>query len=400
MFGFFGKQRVYLDYASAPPVRKEALRAMREAEGLFGNPGAIHAEGVAAKEALEHARIVIASILGSKPRELVFTSGLTEANNLAILGYAKGLERIRRTLKGTHWIASAIEHDSVLGCFADIERQGGDVSYAAPNEHGIVTPEEVQRLLKPETVFVSVSWANNEIGTVQPLAKIARVLRAHEKSHGSSIAFHADAGQGPLYLPTVVHSLGVDLLSLGSNKLYGPHGIGALFLDQRSLAGKLAGIILGGSQESGLRAGTENAALALGFAAAFECVAHERESESKRLTELRDTLAHELSERIPGLIVNGDIEHALPHMLNISIPNISSEYIVLAIDRAGIAISTKSACREGEDASHVVAALRGEEWRARNTLRVSLGKNTQKSDISRTAHEITKVVEAYPAFKH
>jgi len=397
--GMFRKRRIYLDHASAPPVRKEALRAMREAEGFFGNPGAIHAEGVAAKQALENARFRIAALLGVKPRELVFTSGLTEANNLAILGYAKGLERIRRTLKGTHWIASAIEHDSVLGCFADIERQGGDVSYANPNEHGIVTPEEMQRLLKPETVFVSVSWANNEIGTIQPLAKIARVLRAHEKSHGSSIAFHADAGQGPLYLPTVVHSLGVDILSLGSNKLYGPHGVGALFVDHRSLAGKLAGIILGGSQEGGLRAGTENAALALGFAAAFECVARERELESKRLQELRDALARQLSERIPGLIVNGDIGHALPHMLNISIPNISSEYIVLALDRAGIAISTRSACREGEDSSHVVAALGGESWRARNTLRISLGRDTRENHISRTVHEITRVVEAYQGFK-
>src|SRR3989344_4237565 len=397
--GMFRKRRIYLDHASAPPVRRDALRAMREAEGFFGNPGAIHAEGVAAKQTLENARMAIASILGSKPRELVFTSGLTEANNLAILGYVKGLERIRRTLKGTHWIASAIEHDSVLGCFADIERQGGNVSYANPNEHGIVTPEEMQRLLKPETVFVSVSWANNEIGTIQPLAKIARVLRAHDKSHGSSIAFHADAGQGPLYLPTVVHSLGVDLLSLGSNKLYGPHGVGALFVDQRSLAVKLAGIILGGSQAGGLRAGTENAALALGFAAAFECVAREPELESQGVQELRDALARQLSERIPGLIVNGDIGHALPHMLNISIPNISSEYIVLALARAGIAISTRSACREGEDSSHVVAALGGEEWRARNTLRISLGKDTRESHIFRTVHEITRVVEAYQAFK-
>ncbi|RJQ33824.1 cysteine desulfurase [Candidatus Parcubacteria bacterium] len=399
MFGFFGKQRVYLDYASAPPVRKEALHAMREAESLFGNPGGLHAEGVEAKRVLEDARERIAAILGVKPRELVFTSGLTEANNLAILGYARGLERMRRTLKGSHWIASAIEHDSVLSCFGEVERLGGEVSYANPNEHGIVTPEEIHRLLKPATVFVSVSWANNEIGTVQPLAKIARALRAYEKAHRSSIAFHADAGQGPLYLPTVVHSLGVDLLSLGSNKLYGPHGTGALFLDQRSLAGKLAGIILGGSQEGGLRAGTENAALALGFVAAFESVARERESESKRLAKLRDTLAHELSERTPRLIVNGDIGHALPHMLNISIPNISSEYIVLALDRAGIAISTKSACREGEDSSHVVAALRGEEWRARNTLRMSLGKDIRKSDISQIVHEITRIVEAYQRFK-
>src|SRR3990167_497865 len=384
--GMFRARRIYLDHASAPPVRGEALKAMRSAERFLGNPGAIHAEGALAKKALEDARARVALVLGARSRELVFTSGLTEANNLAILGYARGLERIRRSLADTHWIVSALEHDSVLSSFGEIERMGGKVSYAHPKEDGIIALSEVERLLKPETVFVSIGWANNEIGTIQPLSKIARVLRAYESAHKTAIAFHADAGQGPLYLPTVVHSLGVDLLSLGSNKLYGPHGVGALFVDHRSLAGKLAGIILGGSQEGGLRAGTENAALALGFGAAFECVARERESESKRLAELRDALARQLSERIPGLIVNGDIEHALPHMLNISIPNISSEYIVLALDRAGIAISTKSACREGEDSSHVVAALGGESWRARNTLRISLGRDTRESHIFRTVH--------------
>ena len=397
--GMFRTRRIYLDHASAPPVRGEALKAMRSAERFLGNPGAIHAEGAAAKKALEDARARVALVLGAKARELVFTSGLTEANNLGVLGYARGLERIRRSLADTHWIVSAIEHDSVLSSFGEIERMGGKVSYAHPKEDGIIALSEIERLLKPETVFVSIGWANNEIGTIQPLSKIARVLRAYESAHKTAIAFHADAGQGPIYLPTVVHSLGVDLLSLGANKLYGPHGIGALFVGSRPALGNIAPLLLGGGQERGLRAGTESVALALGFAEAFECVACERESEAKRLRELRDMLAQELSARIPGLVVNGDLKHVLPHMLNISIPNISSEYIVLALDRAGIAISTKSACRESEEASHVVAALGGEEWRARNTLRISLGKNTQKSDIPRVAHELVRVVEAYQGFK-
>lgn len=395
MFDFFKKQRVYADYASAPPVLPEALRAMREVEIHIGNPGALHKEGVAAKKALEDARARIASILGIKPRELVFTSGLTEANNLAIIGYARHIERVHRGLAKTHWIVSAIEHDSVLACFAEIERLGGAVSYAQPDEGGLIQPKEIERLLRPDTVFVSVGWANNEIGVVQPIGKIAQVIRTHEKEHKTPLIFHADAGQAPLYLPTVVSSLNVDLLSLGANKLYGPHGIGVLYISNRA---NITSVLVGGAQERGLRAGTESVALATGFAKAFDIVASEREVESRRLRTLRGTLAKELTTRIQGVIVNGDIKHTLPHMLNISVPNISSEYIVFALDKEGIAISTKSACRESEEASHVVAALGGDAWRAKNTLRISLGKETTEHDISRIGKALSKAVAAYQAF--
>jgi len=392
MFNILRRRRIYLDYASAPPVLSEAVRAMCGAESFAGNPGAIHADGVAARAKIEEMRARISMLLGIKTRELVFTSGLTESNNLAILGFARKLLLSGRKLEDTHWVVSAIEHDSVLECFSEIERLGGNVSHAYPDIHGRIMPQEIARLLRKETVLVSVGWANNEIGTIQPLAKIARILRAHEKSHGTYVAFHTDAGQSPLYLSTLVNSLGVDLLSLGANKLYGPHGIGALYIGSRVLAGSIAPIIMGGAQEKGIRAGTESVALAAGFAAAFEIVARERDAEAKRLSELRDTLVKELSAGIPGLVINGDLKHALPHMLNISIPNISSEYIVLALDTAGIALSTKSACREGEQSSHVVAELGGESWRAKNTLRFSLGKETIQSDVERTAQALRQTV--------
>ena len=386
-------RRIYLDYASAPPVLYEAVRAMCSAESFAGNPGAIHGEGVMAKTKLEEARTRIAGLLGIKTRELVFTSGLTESNNLAILGFARKLLLSGGNLDDTHWIVSAIEHDSVLECFAEIERLGGSVSHANPDMYGSIKPQEIARLLRKETVFVSVGWANNEIGTIQPLTKIAHILRAHEKSHGTYVAFHTDAGQSPLYLSTVVNSLDVDFLALGANKLYGPHGIGALFVSSR-LTGRagIAPVILGGAQEKGIRAGTESVALAAGFVAAFEVVARERDAEAKRLRELRDMLSAELSARIPDLVLNGNLEHSLPHMLNVSIPSISSEYLVLALDRAGIALSTKSACREGDQASHVVAELGGESWRAKNTLRFSLGKETIQSDIERTAQALRQTV--------
>lgn len=385
MLNFFRKRRIYLDYASAPPALKEASRAVREAEYAFGNPGAIHEESVAAKRILEDARTRIARILEVTSREIAFTSGLTESNNLAILGAARAIDLKGENLKGTHWIVSAIEHDSVLECFSEIERLGGIVSHALPNEEGIIKLDEVKRLLRKETVFVSVGWANNEIGVIQPLAKIAQAIRDHEKVHGTRIIFHTDAGQAPLYLSTTLHSLGVDMLSFGANKLYGPHGIGALFISNQALAEKkIAPTILGGAQEKGLRAGTENAALAQGFATAFEIIARERERESVRLRELRDTLARELTERVPGLAINGSLKHILPHMLNVSIPpkeDRTSEYLSLLLDRKGIALSTKSACNEGEQASHVVTELRGEEWRAKNTLRFSLGRDTTSGDI-------------------
>ena len=393
---WFSKRRSYLDYASATPLLPEAAAAVREAEKLASNPGAIHKEAVQAKAALQGARERIAKILGVKARELIFTSGLTEANNLAIVGFARKLERIKRTLSGTHFVVSAIEHASVLECFAEIERLGGEVSHVLPNERGIVTADAVASVLRPHTVFVSVGWANNEIGTIQPLAKIAEALRSHEKKHSSTIIFHSDGGQAPLYEPTVVHSLGVDLLSLSASKLYGPHGIGMLYVSNRT---DLAPVVLGGEQERGLRAGTENVALACGFAAAFETVAKERGDESKRLRTMRDELARELVAKIPGLIINSELKHSLPHMLNVSIPDIDSEYFCLSLDHEGIAVSTKSACNEGEKASHVVEALergagapllrRGFEGRSENTIRISLGRGTKASDIAR-------VIDTFP----
>ena len=388
--GFFSTRRVYLDYASAPPVLPAAVRAMREAETLVGNPGAIHAEGVAAARSLADSRAHIAAELGCKARELLFTSGLTEANNLAIVGFARALERARRSLAGTHWLVSSIEHASVLECFVEVERMGGTVSYLEPDARGIVPPKTVQAALRPETTFLSVGWANNELGTVQPLADIARTLHAYGKEHSTKIIFHTDAGQAPLYRATSGHSLGVDLMSLGGNKLYGPHGVGALFVKSGI---SLAPVFFGGRQERGLVPGTESVALAAGFAAVFAQIARERDAEAERLGALRDALAQELEDTLPGLVVNGDLKHALPHMLNVSIPNISTEYLTLALDHEGIAVSTKSACREGEESkSHVVAALGGPEWRAQNTLRFSLGRETADGDIKEVARTLEKIM--------
>lgn len=375
---WFEQKRIYLDNASATPLHEDAQRAMREAERLFANPGAIHAEAVAAKALLQNARERLARQLECKSREIVFTSGLTEANNLAILGTARKMQMDGKKLEDTHWIVSSIEHSSVLEPFAEIERLGGKVAHVDPDEKGIVSAEKVGRALTKQTVFASICWGNNEIGTLQPLREIAAALKAYESAHGATIIFHTDAGQSPLYEYPHVHTLGTDLMSLGSGKLYGPRGIGALYLSNRAA---LAPIILGGGQERGLRSGTEEPALAAGFAAALEIAAREREAEGKRLKKLRDKFASRIAERMPDVIINGELKRSLPHMLNISLPSINAEYVVLAMDRDGISLSTKSACNEGGGASHVVQQLGGEPWRARNTLRFSLGRDTTEADL-------------------
>ncbi|MDB5188032.1 MAG: hypothetical protein JWO50_552 [Candidatus Kaiserbacteria bacterium] len=394
----FKKERIYLDYASATPVSRAARTAFLKSQALYGNPGGLHAEGVIAKQSLSKSRVQIASCLGCKAGEVVFTSGGTEGNNLAILGVAQKMIQGGQDMTKTHWIVSSIEHDSILSTFGEVERLGGAVSFVEPDADGVIAPTQVKMLLRPKTVFVSVGWANSEIGVVQPIAKIAKVIREYEAAQKTRILLHSDAGQAPLYEKTTTHSLDVDLLTLDSGKLYGPRGIGALYV---KLGTPISSILFGGKQESGMRPGTENVALAASFAASFAWVTSIRNSEEIRLRKMRDALYSTLSKQIPTLVLNGNIEGLLPHMLNVSIPGLSVEYFVLALDSAGIASSTKSACREGEEAqSHVVQALgalkNGErhisaEDRSEHTIRLSLGVETTARDCARAASTFVDV---------
>ena len=396
MFGFGAKKRIYLDHASATPVLKVARDAVYTAMDVYANPGGIHADSVAAKRLLENSRERLAAHLGCKSREVVFTSGLTEANNIGIVGAARALERARRTLADTHWIVSSIEHASVLECFSEVERMGGHVTHVDPEPTGIISTKKIAHALRAETVFVSVGWGNNEIGTIQPLADIARAIHEHEKKHGTIVLLHSDAGQAPLYRVPHVHTLGVDLFALGSGKLYGPRSVGALYVSNRTV---LAPVVFGGGQERGLRSGTEDPALAAGFVEAFDVVTRERESEFRRLQNMRDNFAHEVVTHIPGVILNGDLRHTLPHMLNISIPGEKNgEYLALQLDHAGIALSTKSACSEGEKASHVVRALgvgpSHAKWRSENTLRFSFGRGTTEDELTRALDALKHLISA------
>lgn len=382
------RSRIYMDYASATPVCAEAALAYERALRFYANPGAIHAEGIAARDALARARETIAHEMAVKPRQLIFVSGSTEGNNLCIVGRAQKLFAQNGTLAGTHWIVSAIEHPSVLEAFGEVERLGGSVTHIDPQSDGRITPEILGRALKPETVFVSIGWANNETGVVQPLRALREVIDARFQD-GDAPLFHSDLGQGPLYRAPQVHTLGLDLAVVGSGKLYGPRGVGAVYLSNRA---ELAALSFGGDQERSLRAGTEDVALAAGFAAALEAAGKRRASESRRLSGLRDELLAGLAQAAPALIENTPKAHALPHMLDVSIPGIESEYVVSRLDRAGIAVSTKSACQAGERSSHVVTALGGPAERATTTLRFSLGLGTRRRDIRRAIEAFARIV--------
>ncbi|HET8580863.1 MAG TPA: aminotransferase class V-fold PLP-dependent enzyme [Candidatus Paceibacterota bacterium] len=367
--------RTYLDYAGAMPVSDGAREAFLAALEQYGNPGAIHTEGRDASGLLETARRAIAAELAVKAAELTFVSGGTEGNDLAILGAYRAARAAGRRPETLHAIASAIEHPSVLECFARIAQEGVSVTYVSPDARGLIRPEAVAAALTQDTFLVSVGWANGEIGTIQPLSAIAARIRAHEKERRTRVLLHADAGQAPLYAHPHAHTLGVDLLTLDGGKLGSPRGIGALYAGHGAA---IAPILAGGGQEDGMRPGTPAVALAAGLAAALREVSRTRAAESARLAGLREQLIARIAAEpsLAGTIVNGTAKEQLPHLLSISVPGIDNEYAALSLDQAGFAIATKSACREGERESHVVAALCGAEdaWRARSALRISLGE--------------------------
>jgi cysteine desulfurase len=382
-------RRVYADYASATPVRKEALRAFSVAQESFpGNPHSLHLDGVRAHDALAGARKDIARAFECKDSEVLLVSGGTEGNNLALLGTVRHL-LTSRTMTSLHIVVSATEHSSVLEPCRELERLGARVTYVYPNEQGIITDEAVASVLTPSTVFVSVHWANSETGIIQSIPAIARRIRAYEKEHGVNIVFHADAGQAPLYLAHTFSSLGCDLLTVDSGKLYGPRGCGAVLMKFRV---QLAPLMYGGGQEKGLRPGTENVALAAGFAAALQSMASEREGEVRRLRDIRKRLIAALQAAHPDVVVHGTSQHTLPHMISVALPDSDAEYVVLRMDAQGVSVATKSACDEAKRESHVIQAMtRGTKhaWATLSTIRISLGKGTRRADVKRIVQAIT-----------
>jgi cysteine desulfurase len=395
------KRAIYLDSAATTPVRKEVLSAMKPYwRERFGNPGSITKLGVQARRAVENSRKVIADCLGRRPAEIIFTSGGTESNNLAIFGVVNALEKSGQKISGMHFITTQIEHSSIGECFKELTRRGAKVDYLKVNERGLVNPKDLRQLIKPNTVLVSVGYANNEIGTIQLIREIAKEIRhARKINQGEpSIVFHTDASQAGLYLNLNVNELGVDLLTLDAQKIGGPKGVGILF---KKAGVEISPILLGGGQEGGLRSGTENVPLIVGMGKAIEVVrstsinprlsqggvVSRRTGAVERIRNIRNYFWQKIQTEIPTAVLNGDLENRLPNNLNISIPNLDSEFAVLCLDEAGIVCSTRSACSHDEDGSFVVRTLysgQGEalsETLAKSTLRFSLGEEITKKDI-------------------
>ena len=371
----------YFDYAATTPCDVRVLKKMEPYFTLdFGNPSSIHQYGQIAKNAVDTARVEIAQILGCSPEEIYFTSGGTESDNLAILGTA----RANRT-KGKHIITTTIEHHAVLHACEQLEDEGFEVTYINCDKDGIINPDEVKKAIRPDTILVSIMYANNEIGTIQPIWKIGRYCK------NKGIPFHTDACQAAGVLEINVDKLIVDLMTLNGGKIYGPKGIGLLYVRKHT---NIWPIMYGGEQEKRLRPGTENVPGIVGLAEALKLAQKDREKENKRLTELRDKLINGIIKTIPKVKLNGHPEKRLPNNVNVSILDIEGEAMLLRLDMLGIAASSGSACTSGSlDPSHVILALGHGYEIAHGSIRFTLGKQTKKEDIEYLLKVLPKVVE-------
>lgn len=371
--------RVYLDHAATTPVDPRVLEAMLPyfAEKA-GNASSLHSWGQEARTAVEEARAEIARTLGAQPSEIVFTSGATEADTLAVLGVAWALED-----RGRHIVTSTIEHHAVLEPCRWLERRGYQVTYVPVGRDGIVDPDDVRRALRPDTILVSIMAANNEIGTLQPIAEIGRIAREW------GIPFHTDATQVVGALPVDVEAFHVDLLSMSSHKRYGPKGVGALYVRTGT---PLEPVQRGGSHERGRRGGTENVPGIVGFAAALRLARETMEEERDRLTALRDRLIQE-SLAIPGAALNGHPTRRLPNNVNLSVEGTDSQSLVIGLDLHGVAASSGSACASGSlEPSHVLLALGLPPERASSAVRLTLGRTTTPEDVEYAVGALREVV--------
>jgi cysteine desulfurase len=368
--------RIYLDHAATTPVRNEVADAMREAADQCNfNPSSLHFEGRWARAALDAARDSVAAAIGATRAEILFTSGGTEANNLALLG-------VTRVLAGpAHVVASAIEHRAVLASLQRLSEDGFETSLVPVDRHGRVDPAEFERSLRPQSVLASIMYANNEVGTVQPIAELAEI------AHGRGVLFHTDAVAAPSWLPIDVRALGVDLLSISAHKFYGPKGVGLLYV--RSGV-PLAPIIVGGGQESGRRAGTENVPGIVGMARALELAVAQRTEAAADVACLRDGLEAGIRSRVAGVSVNGGDARRLANCSNLSFAEVDPAALIIALDLAGVSASGGSACTSGAlEPSHVLAAMASEGAGPAGGVRFSLGTATTTAEIDQVLGILT-----------
>ncbi len=372
-------RRIYLDHNATTPVASEVRDAMIEAMELFGNPSSLYAEGRTSQTYLDDARRRIALLLNCTARRIIFTGGGSEANNLAIKGIAFS-DRNKR-----HIITSSIEHPSVLNTCRWLEKQGFEVTYLAPDREGVLQPETLEQAMRIDTLMVTIMTANNETGVLQPVKELAAI------AHAKGSIFHTDAVQAIGKIPLDVDDLDVDLLSLSGHKFYAPKGIGVLFV-RKGIA--IDALVHGGKQEQNLRAGTENVVGIMGIGKAAE-IALQNVAAMDRIAKLRDRLEQKLCEFVPGAKRNGHKTKRLPNTLNITLPGIRGESLVLALDQHDVSCSSGSACRSGSpDPSHALTAMGLSAEEAHCALRLSLGYENTEDDIDRVIERIGKIIDS------
>ena len=371
---------IYMDYAATTPIDQRVVEAMLPYFGeIYGNPSSLHGFGQEARAAMEEARAKIAAFLGAKPAEIVFTSGGTESDNFAIKGVAWANRK-----KGDHVITSAIEHHAVLETCRFLEKEGFRVTYLPVDGDGLVDPADVVKAITDRTTLISIMHANNEIGTIEPIAEIGRIAK------GKGICFHTDAVQTFGHLPFTVDELNIDLLSASAHKLYGPKGMGLLYIRKGT---RITPLVHGGDQESGRRASTQNVTGIVGFGKAVELAAATLHEEVVRLTSLRDRFIQGIFERIDGIRLNGHPARRLPNNINLSVESIEGEGMILSLDMMGIACSTGSACSSSSlEPSHVLLAIGLPHELSHGSLRFSLGMYTKEGDIDAVLEALPQVV--------
>ena len=379
-------RNVYLDYAAATYIEPAALKKMRPYLGeFFGNASSLHSLGQISKNAIEKARYETAGILGVLPEEIIFTGSGTESANLAIFGIARAYKKF-----GNHIIVSKIEHKAVLKSAKALEKEGFKITYLNVDKNGIVKLDEFKKALNKKTILVSIMYANNEIGTIQPIKEISEIIKEYRreklkienwklKINEMLPAFHCDACQAAGALPLDIKKLGIDALTLNGSKIYGPKGVGCLYLNKNI---KIEPIIIGGGQENNLRAGTENPALIVGFAEALKLAEKMRIKESRRLTVLRDYFIKNILKSVKGCKLNGDTKKRLPNNINLLFSGVEGDALVLRLDLHEIYVSTGSACASSDfTASHVLSALGIKKVLIHGSLRLTLGRKTTKKDL-------------------
>ncbi|ADU29780.1 cysteine desulfurase family protein [Evansella cellulosilytica] len=373
-------ERIYLDHAATSPVHPEVVKAMMPYyEDQFGNPSSIHSFGREARRGLDESREYIARKIGASFEDIIFTSGGTEADNLAIIGYA-----VANQEKGKHLITTKIEHHGVLHAFEHLEKLGFLVTYIDVDESGRVTPSSIINALKEDTILVSCMFGNNEVGTVQPIKEIGELLKPHQA------VFHTDAVQAFGLIPIDVRELGVDFLAVSAHKINGPKGIGFLYANSKQ---RISPLFFGGEQERKRRAGTENVAGVVGLKRAMEIAYDQLEEKRAMYEEFQRILIHTFQDNKLDFQINGHREAYLPHILNISFPGMNVESILMNLDIEGIAVSSGSACTAGSiDPSHVLTAMFDDKNRSHSAVRFSFGYGLTEEMIKKAAEKTVDVI--------